>query len=209
MTVRRLALLTGFLPLLASAADQPARSESEQEIEAAEPAAPVEVLDLPDEKRGTFGLGLRIGGMLALQRASATDRVGAAPGAGLYGFFDSRYFLADVGAEFAKGGRNHATNLGAGIYFPFLEGNTPYLGGGAAMSWATFGGQGASGPRVHGAAGVLLNRTAAFAIRGELGYFLNLFQETERVTWDPTGRPLTGTAKFTSHGAMLWVGVIL
>jgi len=158
----------------------------------------------------TKTFGLRLGAILPFNRPGGG--VEAGPGLGLFWMYDAREYMAEVFVDFvsssASGGNDkvQAFDVGLGLYRPFGRKNVvPYAGGGVAYSVTNFGGAGANGLRFHGAFGVLFGRLSSVQLRGELGYFVNAYQEAAYSSYDlPTG---ASNSKYLSHGPMLMVGI--
>jgi hypothetical protein len=158
----------------------------------------------------TKTFGLRLGAILPFNRAHGS--VGAGPGLGLFWMYDAREYMAEVFVDFASSSASsdadkvQAFDVGLGLYRPFGRKNVvPYAGGGVAYSVSNFGGAGANGLRFHGAFGVLFGRLSTVQLRGELGYFVNAYQEAAYSSYDlPTGE---ANDKHLSHGPMLTVGI--
>jgi hypothetical protein len=158
------------------------------------------------KQTATKVFGLRLGAAIPMGRV-AGDTSGAT-GLGLFWMYDAREFMAEIWGDFyssSGGSSTHMFNIGIGGYYPFSRRNiTPYAGAGAAWSAATFGGNGASGMRLHGAFGVLVGRLWSVQMRGELGYFFNLFEEQPASPYYGGATPSApvGTASY-GHGPML------
>ncbi len=122
-------------------------------------------------------LGVRLGGLLAL--AAPAGGTPSAVGGGVYGLYDLQSLLADVSADVYGGKDAFAISGGLGVYWAVL-GNanvTPYLGGGARLAWAKFGGDGAFGLQVQGAVGLLASRHWSPHVRLELAWFFDTMSE--------------------------------
>jgi hypothetical protein len=150
------------------------------------------------KQTATRVFGLRLGGMVPLNRPASGDATTAA-GLGVFWLYDAREFMAEIWVDFFRGASQDITAFDAGIggYYPFSKRNiTPYIGGGAAWSsfqqWDVSG----SGMRLHAAAGMLIGRLWSVQFRAELGYFVNAFST----------RTLTGSDHY-SHGPMLTLGL--
>jgi hypothetical protein len=159
------------------------------------------------KKTATHTVGLRVGGILPFNRAAGDPRPGA--GLGLYWLYDARdymgeLFLDAIPGQHTQEDKTSAVAVGIGLYRPFSRKDwAPYAGGGLALAATQFGGEGASGLRLHGAFGVLVGRLSTVQIRGELGYFVNAYQEiAHRHTSSNTTEH-----KAISHGPMLSVGI--
>jgi len=158
----------------------------------------------------TKTFGLRLGAILPFNRARGS--VGAGPGLGLFWMYDAREYMAEAFVDFVSSSASsdadkvQAFDVGLGLYRPFGRKNVvPYAGGGVAYSVSNFGGAGANGLRFHGAFGVLFGRLSTVQLRGELGYFVNAYQEAAYSSYDlPTGG---ANDKHLSHGPMLTVGI--
>jgi hypothetical protein len=137
------------------------------------------------------------------------DSFTALPGGGLFWLYDARSWMADI--AFDIGGANgHASLDGAiGGYYPLLrEDFTPYIGGVVRWAYINLGGQGAGGIMLQPTAGVLLGRLSSVQLRGEVGYFFDLFAEHEKVPPDQVGVvPPVSTPKHYSNGFSLSVGI--
>ncbi len=158
----------------------------------------------------TKTFGLRLGAIVPFNRAGGD--IAAGPGLGLFWMYDAREYMAEAFVDFVSttsgggGGKVQAFDVGLGLYRPFGRKNVvPYAGGGVAYSISNFGGTGASGLRFHGAFGVLFGRLSTVQLRGEIGYFVNAYQEAAYSSYDlPAG---DGNSKRLSHGPMLTVGI--
>jgi hypothetical protein len=161
----------------------------------------------------TKTFGLRLGAILPFNRARGN--VGAGPGLGLFWMYDARDYMAEAFIDFVSSSASsdadkvQAFDVGLGLYHPFGRKNVvPYAGGGVAYSVTNFGGAGANGLRFHGAFGVLFGRLSTVQLRGELGYFVNAYQEAAYSSYDlTTGVSDTSNSKHLSHGPMLTVGI--
>jgi hypothetical protein len=122
-------------------------------------------------------LGVRLGGLLAFSTpATGTP---SAVGGGLYGLYDLQSLLADISADVYGGKDAFAVAGGLGVYWAIL-GNanvTPYVGGGARLAWAKFGGGGAFGLQIGGAVGIIASRHWSPHVRLELGWFFDTMAE--------------------------------
>lgn len=155
------------------------------------------------KKAATRVFGLKLGLLAPLSRPGHDASVG--PMLGIFWLYDARTFLGEIFLDFATKENLHAFNIGLAGYHPFERGDsTPYVGGGLAWSAVDFGGEGQSGLRAHGAVGMLLGRLSTVQIRGELGYFVNLFSEKSYTFSTPTQERAESTI---SHGPMLSVGL--
>lgn len=154
------------------------------------------------KKAATRVFGLKLGMLAPLSRPGNDASVG--PMLGIFWLYDARTFLGEIFLDLATKDNLHAFNVGLAAYHPFERGDsTPYVGGGVAWSAVDFGGQGQSGLRAHGAVGMLLGRLSTVQIRGELGYFVNLFSEKS----DLFSSPQETSDSTISHGPMLSVGL--
>jgi hypothetical protein len=162
------------------------------------------------KETATKTFGLRLGAILPFNRAKGS--IAAGPGLGLFWLYDAREYMAEAFIDFvstsaASGGDAvQAFDVGLGLYRPFGRKNVvPYAGGGVAYSVTSFGGAGANGLRFHGAFGVLFGRLSTVQLRGELGYFVNAYQEAAYSSYDlPAGQ---SNPKHLSHGPMVTVGI--
>ena len=158
----------------------------------------------------TKTFGLRLGAIVPFNRPRGD--IAAGPGLGLFWMYDAREYMAEAFIDFVStsvasvGDEVRAFDVGLGLYRPFGRKNVvPYAGGGVAYSITSFGGAGANGLRFHGAFGVLFGRLSTVQLRGEIGYFVNAYQEAAYSSYDlPAG---TSNAKRLSHGPMLTVGI--
>ncbi len=155
------------------------------------------------KQTATRTVGLKLGLLVPLARPGKD--VATAPLVGIYWLYDARTFFGEIFADFATAEDIHAFNLGLAGYRPFSRSaNTPYVGGGAAWSAASFGGSGSNGLRVHGAVGMLLGRLSAVQFRGELGYFVNLFSEKTGSSYRPQ---IESSSSTVSHGPIFTIGL--
>jgi hypothetical protein len=159
------------------------------------------------KQTATKVFGLRLAAAVPFGRAAG--ETSGATGLGLFWLYDARDFMAELWGDFftsSGGDSTHSFNIGMGGYYPFSRRNvTPYAGAGAAWSSATFGGEGASGLRLHGAFGALVGRLWSVQMRAELGYFFNLFGEKALSTNTAGTVAVTKTAY--GHGPMLTLGL--
>lgn len=155
------------------------------------------------KQMATRVFGLKVGMLAPLARPGRDAAV--APTLGIFWLYDARTYLAEVFVDFASSSNSVAAfNVGLGGYYPFERGNTtPYLGGGVAWSAIDFGGNGANGLRLHGAAGMLLGRLSSVQVRAEAGYFVNAF--SEKASFVQTSGSLDSSV--VSHGPMLNLGL--
>jgi len=122
-------------------------------------------------------LGVRLGGLLAY--AAPAGGTPSAVGGGVYGLYDLQSLLADVSADVYGGKDAFSISGGLGVYWAVL-GNanvTPYLGGGARLAWAKFGGDGAFGLQIQGAVGLIASRHWSPHVRIELAWFFDTMGE--------------------------------
>ena len=149
--------------------------------------------------------GLRLGAV------SPASRVGSRPahaltGGGVFWLYDARTFIADVSLTFHSSDVDPnttpdvVTSLGIGAYYPLTRTDlSPYLGGGLDYTWSRYGGEGASGLTGRAAAGLILGRTSRVVVRGEAGWFVNLYAE----------RAQAGGAAMAVNGPYAWVGLAM
>jgi len=143
-----------------------------------------------------LSLGVRLGYVAATSAAGGGTP--SAVGGGLYGLFDLRNVLADVTLD-AFGGSGAALVAGGlGVYWAVRPDNvTPYLGGGARLGYARFGGDGATGLMLHVAAGLLASRQWSPQVRVELAWFFDTMGE----------RPKGGGPAHFASGPMATIGL--
>lgn len=152
------------------------------------------------KQTATRVFGLRLAAAVPFGRASGDTTT--ATGLGLFWLYDARDFMAEIWGDFftSSASATHMFDIGIGGYYPFSKKNfTPYLGAGAAWSASTFGGAGASGLRVHPAFGVLMGRLWSVQVRGEVGYFFNLYGENTSSPSTFTGQQPVAAAATTTH----------
>jgi hypothetical protein len=160
--------------------------------------------------------GLRLGTIIPFNRPQGSATAG--PGLGIFWLYDAREYMAEIFLDFAARSTSNAAdrveafNVGLGLYRPFSRKNVvPYAGGGIAYSISNYGGAGANGLRLHGAFGVLFGRLSSVQIRGELGYFMNTYQESTYYSYDSydsyDSSAHANNPKHLSHGPMLTVGI--
>jgi hypothetical protein len=140
--------------------------------------------------------GVRLGGLLAY----AAPRSGAsAVGMSAYGLFDQQALLADVSVDALGGEKSLLLAGGLGVYGALqpAANTSPYLGGGARLAWARFGGDGAFGLQLFGAVGLLASRRWSPHVRLELAWFFDTMGE----------RSGPGGAKFYANGPMATIGL--
>jgi hypothetical protein len=162
------------------------------------------------KETATKTFGLKLGAIMPFNRPRGS--ISAGPGIGIFWLYDAREYMAEAFLDFVSssvtstGDEVRAFDVGLGIYRPFGRKNiVPYAGGGVAYSISNFGGAGANGLRFNGAFGVLFGRLSTVQLRGELGYFVNAYQEAAYSSYDlPAGQSNT---KSLSHGPMLTVGI--
>jgi hypothetical protein len=162
----------------------------------------------------TKTFGLRLGAILPFNRARGD--IAAGPGLGIFWMYDARDYMAEAFLDFVSSSvasdadKVTAFDIGLGLYRPFGRKNVvPYAGGGVAYSVSNFGGAGANGLRFHGSFGVLFGRLSTVQLRGEVGYFVNAYQEAAYSSYDMTYTVPSGQAnpKHLSHGPMMTVGI--
>jgi hypothetical protein len=161
------------------------------------------------KQTATRVFGLRLAAAVPFGRSSGDTTT--ATGLGLFWLYDAREFMAEIWGDFFTSSADRASMFDIGIagYYPFSKKNvTPYLGAGAAWSASNFGGNGASGLRLNPTFGILMGRLWSVQIRGEVGYFFNLYGEKSELPSSP-GVPLATSAPQThyGHGPMLTVGL--
>ena len=157
------------------------------------------------KQAATKTFGMKLGAIVPLNRPSGD--INAGPGLGIFWLYDARDYMAEAFLDFAsssvssEGNGVHAFDVGLALYRPFSRNNiAPYAGGGVAYSISTFGGAGASGLRLHGAFGVLIGRLSTVQLRGEIGYFVNTYQEAKYSSYSvPVG---ADNPSAVSHGPM-------
>jgi len=153
--------------------------------------------------QSTRTFGVRLGTMLAANRPGGA--AGTLAGIGIFWLYDARAYLADIGLDYFSGDAGSAFNVAIGAYYPFgRETLTPYVGGGLAWSAAHYGGAGKSGIVLHGSAGLIFGRLSNVQLRGEVGYFVDTFAESETTT--DYSMPV-GTRAHYSHGPKLSLGI--
>jgi hypothetical protein len=159
------------------------------------------------KESATRSFGLRVGTMVPLNRpgGNAPSVLGSV---GIFWLYDARSYLAEVAVDLGLGDAGTSFSAGVGGYYPFRRTNfTPYVGGMVAFSAANFGGDGASGIRLHPAAGVLFGRLSTVQLRAELGYFINTFGERDRISYEvPVGAVASGSRRY-AHGPTLAFGI--
>src|SRR5262249_14408193 len=127
------------------------------------------------------------------------------PGMALFWLYDARSFLADISVGFHSNGDHGDYDVALGAYYPFARTDfSPYFGGGLRYAHSQYGGTGASGIALQAPLGVLLGRLSGVQIRGERGYFVNLYAEPVK-----SGATLTAPSSDSvhSHGMMLSLGI--
>jgi hypothetical protein len=162
------------------------------------------------KETATKTFGLRLGAILPFNRPRGD--IAAGPGLGLFWMYDAREYMAEIFVDFVStstasaGNSVRAFDVGLGLYRPFSRTNVvPYAGGGVAYSVSSFGGDGANGLRFHGAFGVLFGRLSTVQLRGEIGYFVNAYQEA---AYSASEVQLgASNTKSLSHGPMLMAGI--
>jgi hypothetical protein len=157
------------------------------------------------KKAATKVFGLKLGLLAPLSRPNHDAGVG--PSIGIFWLYDARTFLGEIFLDGSPNDNLHSFNIGMGGYVPLERGDTtPYVGGGVAWSAANFGGAGASGLRLHGAVGMLFGRLSTVQFRGELGYFINTFSESNSGYYGDVSSTNSGGST-VSHGPMFTVGL--
>jgi hypothetical protein len=157
------------------------------------------------KQTATKVFGLRLAAAVPFGRSSGDTTT--ATGFGLFWLYDARDFMAEIWGDFFTSSAESASmfDLGIGGYYPFSKKNvTPYVGAGAAWSHSEFGGTGASGMRLSPAFGVLMGRLWSVQVRGEVGYFFNLYGERGLVRDTATS---TTPPTHYGHGPMLTLGL--
>jgi len=149
------------------------------------------------KRKATSVFGLRIGVVVPATRPDSGDEPGI-PGMGLFWLYDVRSFLAEVAFDFhAKDGEGDFT-FSLGAYRPFSKENTSfYAGGGLRYGSADYGNSYdmSTGVSAYAGVGVLLGRLSTVQIRGEIDYFVNLFEDGD------------DCCKSRSSGALFNVGI--
>ena len=147
------------------------------------------------KRKATNVFGLRIGVVMPTTRPDGGEEQGL-PGMGLFWMYDVRTFLAEVATDFhAKDGEGDFT-VSIGAYYPFSKDNTTaYAGGGLRYGMADYGGGSDSGISAYAALGALMGRLSTVQLRGEVAFFINLFEN------GPT------EAKATSTGLLVNAGI--
>lgn len=163
----------------------------------------------PPKDEGGFGLGMRGGALRPF--GTAGDVPSVLGGAGIFLLRDGRWYLADLGLDFARNEEAHRTGFGVGLYLPFAtDGDSTYLG--AALRWVDLhlGGQGAAGFSGMPALGYVWRRARPgergrqIGIRLEAGYQFDFFSERSEDRLIP-GSGLLHRA----HGPQLMLGIWL
>jgi hypothetical protein len=150
------------------------------------------------KQTATRVFGVRVGAIVPLDRPEGEVTTGT--GLGIFWLYDAREFMGEIWGDFyvASAERFSIFDFGIGGYYPFTRKNiTPYAGGGAAWSASQLGGAGANGVRLNGAFGLLIGRLWSVQVRGEVGYFVNLFGE----------RSYISNNKTYSHGPLFTLGL--
>jgi hypothetical protein len=159
------------------------------------------------KQTATRVFGLRLAAAVPFGRSSGDTTT--ATGLGLFWLYDARDFMAEIWGDFFTSSAERASmfDIGIGGYYPFSKNNvTPYVGAAAAWSTSNFGGQGASGMRLHPAFGMLMGRLWSVQVRAEVGYFFNLYGEKTESFSSVTGTPVA-TQTHYGHGPMLTLGL--
>jgi hypothetical protein len=160
------------------------------------------------KQTATRVFGLRLAAAVPFGRSSGDTTT--ATGLGLFWLYDARDFMAEIWIDFFTSSADRASmfDVGIGGYYPFSKKNvTPYVGAGAAWSTSNFGGQGASGMRLNPAFGVLMGRLWSVQVRGEVGYFFNLYGEKTSTPLTTQVGPTASTSTHYGHGPMLTLGL--
>lgn len=141
--------------------------------------------------------GVRMGVVAPLNRPDSGDESGL-PGLGIFWLYDVRTFLAEVAMDFHQKDNEGDFTIAIGAYYPFSRTNTTaYLGGGMRYGAADYGGEdGDSGISGYVAGGVLFGRLSSVQLRGEVGYFQNLFASSD-----------SSSNKIHAGGVMASVGI--
>jgi hypothetical protein len=133
------------------------------------------------------------------------DSFNPLPGGGLFWLYDARSWMADIAVDGGGANGTGIFDVALGGYYPLLrEDFAPYIGGVVRWAYLSFGGHGASGIMLQPTAGVLLGRLSSVQLRGEVGYFVDLFGEGKKD--DPT-TGIQPPGKHYSHGFVLSVGI--
>jgi hypothetical protein len=137
------------------------------------------------------GVAMRLGMLGARLRPDPLDRHGVASGLGLSFYYDARTYLAEIGLEGYTSDvdplsdPDRALAIAMNVAMPFGKGNAaPFVGGGAAYTIGTFGGDGGAGLQARVATGLIFGRLTEVPFRFEVGYFWNLYPERELGTRD-------------------------
>lgn len=130
------------------------------------------------KRKATSVFGLRIGVVVPATRPDSGNERGI-PGMGIFWLYDARSFLAEVAFDFHAKDEEGDFTVGIGAYRPFNKENTSfYAGGGLRYGSADYGSTSmSSGISAYAGLGVLLGRLSTVQIRGEVDYFVNLFQD--------------------------------
>lgn len=141
------------------------------------------------KQRANGGVALRLGMLGARLRPDPLERHGVASGIGLAYHYDARTYLAEIGVEGytsdvdPHGDPDRALAIAMSAWLPFGKGNAaPFVGGGAAYTVGTFGGEGGAGLQARAGGGLLVGRLTDVPVRFEVGYFWNLHPERESGT---------------------------
>jgi hypothetical protein len=156
------------------------------------------------KQTATRVFGLRLAAAVPFGRSSGDTTT--ATGLGLFWLYDARDFMAEIWGDFFTSSADRASmfDIGIGGYYPFSKHNvTPYLGAGAAWSTSNFGGAGASGMRLHPAFGILMGRLWSVQVRGEVGYFFNLYGEKSAANPSLAPGTVYNPPTHYGHGPML------
>jgi hypothetical protein len=149
----------------------------------------------PPEPRSYF-IGARAGVVVPFGTPAAERKVLAA--AGVYLLKDLSSAFLELGFDLAGEDKAYRRGFGLGCYFTASE--VIYLGSSLRWQAVEVGGQGASGLTVMPTLGAAFRVKNAFALRGEVGYYIDLFEEKE------LDRLVPGSGgAHRSYGPQVWV----
>ncbi|HET6611893.1 MAG TPA: hypothetical protein VFG83_07900 [Kofleriaceae bacterium] len=153
--------------------------------------------------RATNVFGVKLGAAVPFNTIGDSDN--AIAGVAAFWLYDVRTFLAEVDVGFHSGQNDGDFYVGIGAYYPFTRTNTtPFVGGGLAYSFISSYGQGdGSGLRAQGTFGMLIGRLSNVQLRGDISYFIDLYDQ-EYTEYSGSVETMDTTK---AHGILLNLGI--
>lgn len=155
-----------------------------------------------NKRRATNVFGVKLGAAVPFNTVGDSDA--AIGGVAAFWLYDVRTFLAEVDVGFHTGQDDGDFYIGIGAYYPFSrENTTPFIGGGLAYSlYSSYGAGDGSGLRAQGTFGMLIGRLSSVQLRGDLSYFVNLYDQSG---YDYATDSMVTTSN--AHGLLLNLGI--